>query len=153
MLRLWFFSWPIGFQVSMFGSWHIYSQNQDEFTVSFILRQASSSYFLRKLFEFGASVNSPAHLDCSLAVFYDNFIFRKQISLLINESSCWNLRLCSFSWPFGFQIVIFIYIFTLSFILRWMFIFLFFEEAVQIWSLYKFSWPFWLQSWYAGSIL
>ena len=137
----------LDFRLFMFG-W-----NQDEFTVSFILRRSSSYSFSRKLFEFGASVNSPAHLDCSLAVFYDNFIFRKQISLLINESSCWNLRLCSFSWPFGFQIVIFIYIFTLSFILRRMFIFLFFEKAVQIWSLCEFSWPFGLQLWYIGSIL
>ena len=82
--------------------------------------------------------------------FSEFFFLRKQISLLINESSCWNLRLCSFSWPFRFQIVIFIYIFTLIFILRQIFIFLFFKEAVQIWSLCKFSWPCGLQS---GSIL
>ena len=51
------------------------SQNQDEFTVRLFLDESSSSYFSRKLFEFGAYANSLDHLDCSLAVFYnENFI-------------------------------------------------------------------------------
>ena len=53
---------------------HIAAQNQDEFTVSFVRDGSSSSYFTRKLFEFGAYSNSLDHLDCShgvLAVFYN----------------------------------------------------------------------------------
>ena len=67
---------------------------------------SSSSYFLRKLFEFWAYANIFDHLDCghgTLAVFY----LRKQISLPINEGSCRNLPLSSFSWSFGFQILYF----------------------------------------------
>ena len=81
------------FRLYMFGS---HSENKVEFTVSFIRDGSSSSYFSRKLFEFGAYANSLDHLDCShgaLAVFY----LRKQISLPINEGSCWNLLLCYFS--------------------------------------------------------
>ena len=43
--------------------------------------------------------------------------------------------------------------FTVSFISRRKFIFLFFEEAVRILSLCEFSWSFGLQSWCTGSIL
>ena len=46
--------------------------------------------FFKKAVEFWAYANSLDHLDCShgaLAVFYE----RKQISLPINEGSCWNL--------------------------------------------------------------
>ena len=56
---------------------HIATRNLDEFTVSFIWDRSSSSYFTRKLFEFGAHANSLDHLDCShgvLAVF-DNIFF------------------------------------------------------------------------------
>ena len=42
--------------------------------------------------------------------------------------------------------------YTVSFILRQMFIFLFVEEAVRIVSFCKFSWSFGIQSWYTGSI-
>ena len=42
--------------------------------------------------------------------------------------------------------------FTVSFISRQKFIFLFFEEAVWIWRLCKFSFSFGLQLWCAGSI-
>ena len=43
--------------------------------------------------------------------------------------------------------------FTVSFILRRKFIFLFFEEAARILSLCEFSWSFGLQPWCSGSIL
>ena len=48
---------------------HIASRNQAELIVSLFGEISSSSYFSRKLFEFGASASSPDHLDCSLAVF------------------------------------------------------------------------------------
>ena len=37
---------------------------------------SSSSYCLRKLLKFRAYTNSLDHLDCSLAVFYNNFLFQ-----------------------------------------------------------------------------
>ena len=52
------------------------SQNQDEFSVNFVLRWKFIFFFLpRKLFEFRACTNSLDHLDCSchscaLTVFY-----------------------------------------------------------------------------------
>ena len=43
--------------------------------------------------------------------------------------------------------------FTVSFISRQKFMFLFYEESVRILSLCEFSWSFGLQSWCTGSIL
>ena len=57
---------------------HIATRNQD---VSFIRDGSSSSYFSRKLFEFGAYANSLDHLDCShnvLAVFYNQILFQEE---------------------------------------------------------------------------
>ena len=58
---------------------HIATQNQDELLVSVIRNENSSSYFSRKLFEFGAYVNCLYHFDCShgaLAVICNNFLFQ-----------------------------------------------------------------------------
>ena len=91
--------------------------------------------------------------------FIIKYYFRKQISLLINQGSCWNLLLCYFSWIFGFQIVVLGSQiqnqdeFTVSFILRQKFIFLFLEKDVRILSFCNFSWPFKLQLWCTGIIL
>ena len=75
VVRTWAFAFSLGhfdFRLFMFGS---HTRNQDEFTVSFISRRKSCSYFSRKLFKFWAYANSLDHLDFSLAVFYNkNFI-------------------------------------------------------------------------------
>ena len=130
-----------------------HSQNQDEFTVRFILRQKFIFLFFAEavriwsLCEFSWSFRLQSGIIC-----FQKFYFRKQISLPINEGSCWNLLWCYFSWLFGFQIVVFGShsrnqdVFTVRFILRQKFIILLFAEAIRIWSLCEFSWSFRLQS-------
>ena len=109
---------------------------------------SSSSYFLRKLFEFRAYPNSLDHSDCShgvLAVFYKKKLFQKAnlsphvvlFLLTIRISDCLSLARIATRNQDEFIVI---------FISRRKFIFLFFEEAVRIWSLYKFSWSFGLQS-------
>jgi hypothetical protein len=129
-------------------------------SLSLLFRDGGSSYFFfRKLFEFWAYANSLDHLDCShraSAVFY----LGKQISLPINEGSCWNLPLqvlisltIWISDCLSLAHIVEIMMSSLSVLFRDKFIFWFFEKAVQVLSLCEYSWPFGLQPWCTGSIL
>ena len=123
---------------------------------------SSSSYFLRKLFELGTYVNSLDHLDCShgvMAVFCNNCFIsggkylihqRRQLlelALVFFLLTIWIFKLCMFCSQSNQDE------FTVNLISRRKFIFLFFKDAIRIWSLCKFSWSFGLQSWCTGSIL
>ena len=133
-------------------------------SLSVLVRDRSSpSYFSRKLFEFGVSVNSLDHLDCShgiLAVFYNKKIVSESkflsppMKTVVRTCACaifldhldFRLFMCG-SQSYSKSGC------TASFILRRKFVFLFFEEAIRITSLCEFSSSFGLQSWCTGSIL
>ena len=132
-------SLTIWIHIAMFGSLSLFFRDR-----------SSSSYFSRKLFKFGAYANSLDHSDCShgeLALFY-NLIFIsgcKFLSLsmkaVVGTCSCvisldhFDLRLFMFGSHSRNQNE-----FTVSFISRKEFNFLFFEKAVRIWgSLCEFS--------------
>ena len=126
--------------------------------------RSSPSYSSRKLFEFRAYADSLDHLDCShgvLALLCNNFFISGskclshqwrqllELTLVLFLSSIWiSDCLCLARIATRNQDE-----FTVSFILRRKFIFLFFEEAVRILSLCEFSWSFGLQPWCTGSIL
>ena len=103
----------------------------DQFAVSFSSRQKFTFLFSRKLFKFGAYANSLDHLDCShgvLAVFYEKKIISESKFLSPPIQAVVRTCVCAIS-PDQF---------TVSFIWRQKFIFLFFEEAVRIWSFCEF---------------
>ena len=118
-----------------------------------VLDRSSPSYFLMKLFEFGPYANSLDHLDCILAVFYNKFCISESKFLCPSMKAVVRTCACAISLDhLDFRLFMFGHIatrnqdeFTLSFISRQKFIFLFFEEAVRIWSLSEFSWPFGFQ--------
>ena len=62
----------LDFRLCMFGS---HGRNQGEFTISLYQEGSLPSKFLRKLFVFRAYVNLLDHLDYSMAVFYQFFLF------------------------------------------------------------------------------
>jgi len=115
------------------------SQNQNEFSVRLFRDGSSSSYFSRKLLEFGAYANSLDHLDCRLAVFYNrNFILG---SKFLSSSMKAVVETCSCAIALDhldFRLIIFgshskkQYEFSVSFVLRQKFSFLFFNKAVRI---------------------
>ena len=126
---------------------------------------SSSSYFSRKLFEFGAYANSLLFMWIAVMVYWQYFIISFLFQRADFSSQQWRQLL-------EFALVLFLLTIwisdylclahiatrnqdecTVSFISRRKFISLFFEEAVRIWSLCKFSLSFGLQSWYNGSIL
>jgi len=92
-------------------------------------------------------------------LYWQYFYWREQISLPINEGSCWNLPCANFLDHLDFRLYIFGSHsrnqdeFTVSFMLRRKFIFLFQKEAVQILNSCKISWSFGLQPWCTSSIL
>ena len=105
---------------------------------------SSSSYFSRKLFEFGAYANSLDHLDCShgvLAVFYNKKFISGSKFLSSSMKAVVGTCSCAISLD-HLDFRLFIYgshslnqdEFTVHFISRWKFIFLFFEEGVRILS-------------------
>ena len=83
---------------------HIVEIRMNSLSVSF-QDGTSCSYFSRKLFEFWAYANSLDHLDCSLAVFYNIFLFQESNFSTNQWRQCLNLCLYYFSWPFRFKIV------------------------------------------------
>ena len=119
----------------------LYSLHQDELTVSFISRWKFISYFLRKLFKFGAYANSLDHLDCGhrvLSVFYNKYISESKILCPSLEAV---LRTCACAFSLDhFDLRLFMFCshsqnqdeITVSFITRPKFIFLFLEEAVRM---------------------
>ena len=121
----------------------------DQFTVSFSSRQKFTFLFSRKLFEFGACVNSVDHLDCSyggLTVFHKKICISGSKFLSHQWRQLLELALVLFLLTIWISDCCLAHVatrnqdeFTLSFISRRKFIFLFFEEAVRIWSLCEFS--------------
>ena len=121
----------------------------DQFTVSFSSRQKFTFLFSRKLFEFGAYANSLDHSDCSQV--YWQYFMRTNLFQKVNFSPHLKRQLSELAFVL-FLLTIRIsdclclaHIasrnqdeFTVSFISRRKFIFLFFEEAVRIWSLCEF---------------
>ena len=108
------------------------------------------------------------HLDFRLFMFgshsysksgwiYCQFYFETEVRLPIFRGSSSNLKLMQNLFHLWGQMLDSLLKnqdeFTVSFSSRRKFIFLFFEEAVQIWSLCEFSWLFGLKSWCTGSIL
>ena len=143
---------------------HITSRNQDEFTVSFILRRK----FIFLFFEEAVRIWSFCEfcwyrLDCSygvLAVFYNNIfisgskLLSPLMKAVIRTCACaisldhLDFRLFMFGSHSYSKSEL-----TVSFISRRKFIFLFSEEAVRIRSLCNFTLSFVLQSWCTGCIL
>ena len=155
-------SWPFEFQIVYVWLTSLLEIRMNSLSVLF-RDGSSSSYFSRKLFEFGACVNFVDHLDCSyggLTVFHKKICISGSKFLSHQWRQLLELALVLFLLTIWISDCCLAHVatrnqdeFTLSFISRRKFIFLFFEEAVRIWSLCEFSWPFGLQSWYAGSIL
>ena len=139
---------------------HIASQNQDEFTVSFISRQKfiflffEEAVWIWRLCKFSFSFG--LQLWCAGSIYKKVFIsgskfLSPSMKALVGTSPCatslghLDFRLFSFGLYSRNQDE-----FTVSIISRWKFISLFFEEAVRILSLCDSSWSFKLQS---GNIL
>ena len=160
-LALVLFSWPFGFHAVFFFA-HIVEIRMNSLSVLF-RDTSSSSFFSSKLFKVGDYANSLDHLDCShgiLAVFYNKNVFSESKFLSPPMKAVGRTCTCAISLDhLHFRMFMFCSQgrnqdeFTVSFILRQKFTFLFFKEAVRIWSLCEFSWSFGLQSWCTGSIL
>ena len=114
-------------------------------SLSVLFRDRSSpSYVLRKLFELGAYANALDYLDCThggLAVFYNKIFISGSKFLSPSMKSVVKTWACAFSLGhLDFRLLMFgshsqnQHAFAVSFISRWKFIFLFFDEAVPILS-------------------
>ena len=131
---------------------HIATRNQDEFTLSFILRRKLIFLF----FEEAVQIWSLCELcwsfglqSCQLVVFYNQVFISGSKFLSPSVKAVVRTCACAISLDhFDFRLVMFGSHsqnqdeFTVSFILRGQFIFLIFKEAYRIWSLCYFSWLF-----------
>ena len=148
----------LDFRLFMFGS---SSQNQDEFTVSFISRRKSTFNFLRNLFEFGAYVILLIYglqSSCTGRILYYNFHFSKQIFFFPSVKAVVRTDTCAIS-------LVHLDFRCLAHIRSWTqdeFTYFFFETEVHLpilqrscsnLVLMQFSWSLGFQSLCTGSIL